>query len=68
MLNQLEKALQTAVSSCELTIPYFDWTMDTGAMLESPIWRAGLFGGLSRLYSLLKNSREILRSYSIFFR
>ncbi|XP_067949760.1 LOW QUALITY PROTEIN: uncharacterized protein [Watersipora subatra] len=45
MLNDLEQRLQAISSSCTLTIPYFDWTLDVGAMVDSPIWRAGLFGG-----------------------
>ena len=45
LLNKLELELQAISGSCDLTIPYFDWTLDVGAMVDSPIWRAGLFGG-----------------------
>lgn len=47
LLRHVEKDLRALSGSCDLTIPYFDWTMDAGAMHQSPVWRAGLFGGWS---------------------
>ena len=45
MLNHIELDLQQAAGSCDIAIPYFDWTMDSGMMQVSPAWSAGLFGG-----------------------
>ncbi|KAL0968355.1 hypothetical protein UPYG_G00265780 [Umbra pygmaea] len=33
------------VSSCQLGVPYFEWTVDSGDLLTSAAWQAGMFGG-----------------------
>lgn len=43
-LRLVERELQS-LSSCKLAIPYFEWTVDSGSMLSSAAWEAGLFGG-----------------------
>ena len=43
-LRLLERELQS-LSPCQLAIPYFEWTVDSGAMASSEVWQAGLFGG-----------------------
>lgn len=43
-LRLVEYELQS-LSSCKLTIPYFEWTVDSGSMESSAAWQAGLFGG-----------------------
>ncbi|XP_066561273.1 uncharacterized protein LOC136750261 [Amia ocellicauda] len=43
-LKTLERELQR-VSSCEVSIPYFEWTVDAGSLATSAIWQANVFGG-----------------------
>ncbi|XP_029992031.1 uncharacterized protein LOC115420710 [Sphaeramia orbicularis] len=43
-LQLVEQNLQS-VSSCKVSLPYFEWTVDTGSMLSSAAWQAGMFGG-----------------------
>ncbi|XP_013412584.1 kielin/chordin-like protein isoform X2 [Lingula anatina] len=43
----LESELQTI--NCDISIPYFDWSTDAGAMETSAIWRADMFGGSGNL-------------------
>ncbi|CAL8296638.1 unnamed protein product [Boreogadus saida] len=43
-LRLLERELQS-LSPCQLAVPYFEWTVDSGSMATSEAWRAGLFGG-----------------------
>lgn len=42
-LHQVESALQEI--DCGITIPYFDWTVDSGDMATSMAWQANAFGG-----------------------
>lgn len=41
-LRTVEHVLQSV--DCDVTIPYFDWTMDVGAMEKSAVWAANVFG------------------------
>ncbi|KAK6488158.1 kielin/chordin-like protein isoform X1 [Huso huso] len=43
-LKMVERELQKG-SSCEIYIPYFEWTIDAGSMETSAIWQANFFGG-----------------------
>ncbi|XP_062317691.1 uncharacterized protein LOC134021170 [Osmerus eperlanus] len=43
-LRLVERELQS-LSSCQLAVPYFEWTVDSGSLLSSAAWQAGLFGG-----------------------
>ncbi|XP_034144294.1 uncharacterized protein LOC117593416 [Esox lucius] len=43
-LRLVEQELK-AVSSCQLGIPYFEWTVDSGNLWTSAAWQAGMFGG-----------------------
>ncbi|XP_078139129.1 uncharacterized protein LOC144538545 [Centroberyx gerrardi] len=43
-LRLVERELQS-LSSCQLAVPYFEWTVDSGSMRSSAAWQAGLFGG-----------------------
>ncbi|XP_022244270.1 kielin/chordin-like protein [Limulus polyphemus] len=42
-LRLVEMELQKL--DCEITIPYFDWTVDVGALDTSVVWQANYFGG-----------------------
>ena len=42
-IHQVESALQDV--DCDVTIPYFDWTIDAGSMMTSQAWQANAFGG-----------------------
>ncbi|KFM81707.1 Tyrosinase, partial [Stegodyphus mimosarum] len=41
-VRTMERYLQEY--SCSLTIPYFDFTLDSGSFSSSPIWRSDFFG------------------------
>ncbi|KAM3870495.1 uncharacterized protein ACN63O_005610 [Diretmus argenteus] len=43
-LRLVERELQLS-SSCQLAVPYFEWTVDSGSMQSSAAWQAGVFGG-----------------------
>ncbi|XP_064417188.1 kielin/chordin-like protein [Latimeria chalumnae] len=43
-LRAVERELQM-VSSCDVSIPYFEWTIDAGSMETSTAWQANFFGG-----------------------
>ncbi|XP_035282512.1 uncharacterized protein LOC118232067 [Anguilla anguilla] len=43
-LKEVERELQKA-SSCQISIPYFEWAVDAGSMETSAIWQANFFGG-----------------------
>ncbi|XP_029499286.1 uncharacterized protein LOC115114968 [Oncorhynchus nerka] len=43
-LRVVEQELQT-VSSCQLGVPYFEWTVDSGDLLTSAVWQPEMFGG-----------------------
>ncbi|KAL6478835.1 hypothetical protein MHYP_G00122680 [Metynnis hypsauchen] len=43
-LWMVERELQT-VSSCSISIPYLEWTVDAGAQDTSSAWQANMFGG-----------------------
>ncbi|XP_069085493.1 kielin/chordin-like protein [Pleurodeles waltl] len=43
-LRLMERELQK-VSSCDIAIPYFEWTVDSGSLETSVVWQANFFGG-----------------------
>ena len=43
-LWSLERALRNA-SSCGVSVPYLEWTVDAGALDSSAAWQAHVFGG-----------------------
>nr|XP_039253790.1 uncharacterized protein LOC120330882 isoform X1 [Styela clava] len=43
-LRMVEQEIQKQ-SSCEVFIPYFDWTIDVGNLENSQIWQTSFFGG-----------------------
>ncbi|KAG9345615.1 hypothetical protein JZ751_008759 [Albula glossodonta] len=43
-LKVVERELQKA-SSCQVSIPYFEWTVDAGSLETSATWQANFFGG-----------------------
>lgn len=46
-LVYLEQALQTATNS-DVTVPYWDWTLDRNAIEKAPVWDKNAFGSNGR--------------------
>ncbi len=42
-IHSVETELRTI--DCDVTIPYFDWTLDVGTLQTSQAWQANAFGG-----------------------
>jgi len=43
-LTTVEREMKKHVG-CDVTIPYYDWTIDVGSLERSVVWGAAYFGG-----------------------